>query len=458
MSTAVRMQSPASTAAAPCRAPRPWAAELRRGLAPWAAVATFLALLVPLAGKAAFWQGSWAQTEYELHTVTMLLGGPLAAAAGCWQGGREHRRGTAELRASASRGPLAQFLTASLPVAAGPAAGSLAASAAALLASWPYTSAGGPQLSVNLADALCLVALALVGHTAGRAVRWRLAAPLVAVCALVVLGAPSYQEEARARFLDPALQYGTGDDLPVWWQPYAMTLWICGLAAAVVLLCTARRRARRLALLPLAAACAAAVLMVQSGSSMWREDPAARRETCAGTALRICITAVHRDLLPQVTAALGGIAGRLEEVPNAPARLDDLAGPARPDDRTLPEFFLGQSVVRGRLADPEQFAWEVGAKLAYGSCEIGDGDDRLLRTGSAVQDWLISSSLSERRRAAWESVSRRQGRAADVARNKKDRAALDRLTAMEPGARRAWLGRYFAAVRGTCHRNEVPAL
>lgn len=416
---------------------------------------------MPLVSKAAFWQGSWAQTEYELHTVTTLLGGPLAAAAGCWQGGREHRRGTAELRASASRGALAQFLTASLPVAAGLAVGYLAASAGALLASWPYTSAGRPQPSAHLADALYLVALALVGHAAGRAVRWRMAAPLLAVCACVVLGVPSYQEKAQARFLDPALQYGTGEDLPVWWQPYAMTLWICGLAAAVVLLCAARRRARPLALLPVAAACAAAVLIVQSGPSMWREDPAARRETCAGTALRICVTAVHRDLLPQVTAALGGIAGRLEGVENAPARLNDLAaGPARPGDGALPEFFLGQSVVRGRLADPEQFAWEVGTELADGSCAIsdGDGDGRFLHTSSAVQDWLISSSLSERRRASDESASRRYGTAADVASDKKGRAALDRLTSMEPGSRRAWLGRYFAATWATCHRTEVPAL
>ncbi|WP_371792166.1 hypothetical protein OG285_23990 [Streptomyces sp. NBC_01471] len=457
MSATVRTPSPASTAAAPRPAPRPWAAELRGGLTPWAAVAVFLTLLVPLVSKAAYWQGSWTQTEYELHTVATLLGGPMAAAIGCRQGGREHRRGTAELRASASRGPLAQFLTASLPVAAGPAAGYLAASAIALPASWPYTSAGSPQLSVHLADALYLVAMAVVGHAAGRAVRWRLAPPLLAVCAYAALGVPSYQEGA-VRFLDPALQYGTGEELPVWWQPYAMTLWICGLAAAVVLLCAARRRARPLALLPLAAACAVAVLIVQSGSSMWREDPAARRETCAGTALRICVAAVHGDLLPQVTAALSGIAGRLAGVENAPDRLDDIAGPARPDSRTLPEFFLGQSVVRGRLADPQQFAWEVGVTLAYGSCGIGDGDDRFLRTSGAVQDWLISSGLSERRRASDESAARRRGTAADVARDKKDRAALGRLTSMEPGARRGWLARYFAATQGACDRNGVPAL
>lgn len=418
----------------------------------------FLNLLVPLAAKAAHWQGSWAQTEYELHVLASLLGGSLAAATGCWQGGRERRRGTAELRASAPRGPLAQFLTASLPVAAGLAVGYLAVSATALLASWPYVSSGGPRFSALAADALYLVAMTLVGHTVGRLVSWRPTAPVLAVCAYAVLGVPSYQG-GEVRYLDPALQYGTGEELPVWWHPYAMVLWTCGLAVAVVLVYAAGgRRARTVALLPLAAACGAAVLIVHSGASMWREDPAALRETCAGAAPRICVTAVNRDLLPQVTGALAGISGRLKGVENAPSRFVDSAGRVRPGDVELPQFFLGQNVVRGRLTDPERFAWETGASLAPGSCGTGNRDGRFSRTSGAVQDWLISSGLSERRRASDEEAARRYGTAAQVADDKKGRAALDRLTAMGAEARRAWLGRYFAATRGTCDKDGVPAL
>jgi hypothetical protein len=300
------------------------------------------------------------------------------------------------------------------------------------------------------------VAATVVGHVAGRLLRRRLTAPLLAVCAYVVLGVPSYLT-GDARFLGPALQYGAGYELPVWWQPYVMALWTCGLAAAVVLVYAGRGRARMTALLPLAAACAAGVLIVQSADGMWREDPAARREVCAGAAPRICVSAVQSRLLPQVTAALAGINGRLKGVENAPALLDDLSDGARSDDASLPHLFLGESVVRGKLADPEWYAWSAGAMLALGSCPLNN-DVLAMGTVSAVKDWLISNHLSEHIRASQEEITRHMGTAADVAHDKADRAALDRLRAMDAGKRRVWLGRYFAATLGTCDPSGVPAL
>ncbi|MCE0444684.1 hypothetical protein LT493_02755 [Streptomyces tricolor] len=89
-----------------------------------------------LAGTADRWQGGWAETATEAHTA-LLIALPLAAAAGCWQGGRERRRGTEELWATTVRPPLARLLIPALPVALWVAAGYLVAVAAALLATWP---------------------------------------------------------------------------------------------------------------------------------------------------------------------------------------------------------------------------------------------------------------------------------------------------------------------------------
>ncbi|MDV9193688.1 hypothetical protein R6L23_36700, partial [Streptomyces sp. SR27] len=71
------------------RAVSPPRAELRRGLGPWTGAAVVLTVLVTMYGKAPGWQGRWADATNMLHVTAGLLAGPLALAAGCWQGGRE---------------------------------------------------------------------------------------------------------------------------------------------------------------------------------------------------------------------------------------------------------------------------------------------------------------------------------------------------------------------------------
>ncbi|MFD5471667.1 hypothetical protein [Streptomyces sp. NPDC127105] len=68
---------------------------------------------------------------------------PLAAAAGCRQGGWERRRGTEELWRAAVRAPLARFLASALPVVFQAVVGYAVAVALALLATWPCARGTG---------------------------------------------------------------------------------------------------------------------------------------------------------------------------------------------------------------------------------------------------------------------------------------------------------------------------
>ncbi|AJT62679.1 hypothetical protein T261_0991 [Streptomyces lydicus] len=305
------------------RTPRPvrWAhhplrAELRGGPARWAALAMSLTLLLPLAAKSAYWQGSWYETQEHLHTAAALLGGPLALAAGCWQGGREQRSRMTELRASAARGPLAQFLMTALPVMLGGLAGYAVIVCGALLASRPYVSAGRPLVGPLAADAVFLAAMTMAGTVAGRLWRWRLAAPTLAVCAYVVLGVPTYQSGA-VRFLSPAT-FQSGAALPVWWQPLAMAAWTGGLASAAVVAHTVRRH-RYTAVLPLALAVAAAVPVVRTGEDMWHRDPLGERQVCDDSTPRVCVNTLDGGLLPQVSRALSGVTRRLHGWQTSPS-------------------------------------------------------------------------------------------------------------------------------------------
>ncbi|MFC8367956.1 hypothetical protein ACFUIT_08155 [Streptomyces sp. NPDC057239] len=438
------------TSPRPPRARHPLRAEAVRGFAPWAGAAMTLTLVVALAAKSEQWQGGWTETRDHVHTAAMLLGVPLALAAGCWQGGRERRRGTGELLATVVRGRTAAFLASALPVALWLVAGYAVATALALLATWYCAMGDRPHPGTPLGDAVVLASTALTGHLVGRLVAWRLAAPLLAAAGYVVLGVVGYGDRGSAGHLSPFVDHPL-DSAPVWWQPLAMVAWTGGLTAAAVLAYTARRRA--VALLPLVTAVAAGTLLVQTGDGLWRTDPLARRQVCdTSTTPQICVNARYRNLLPQITGALSGMTGRLEGVENLPVRFEDRQGRPGPDEVELPMITpIGWSVVRGRLTDPEEYAWAAGMTL-QGRGECDEVAPRVAAADDAVEYYLAPSPL---RRQFDEQYAR--GSAAERARLGERLAARERLASLGEEERRAWLSAYFAT-RSECGRNGVPAL
>lgn len=417
--------------------------EVRRGFAPWAGGAVLVTLLVALAVPAETWQGGWAETRDRTHAAAVLLGIPLALAAGCWQGGRERRSRTGELMETSVRGPLPRFLASALPLALWVAAGHLAAAASAMLATAYCATGDSPYLLVPLADTLVLGSAALAGQVAGRVLPWRLSAPLLAIAAYVVLGALSYDGRGALAALSPLLD--TADhEAPVWWQPPVTVAWIGGLATAAVLAHTARRRVT--ALLPLTAATAAAVLLVQTGDDgLSHTTPVARRQVCdTSTTPQICVNARYEKLLPQITDALSGLTGRLEGVQNVPVRFNDTRSGPREDEVWLPSITpLGWAVVRGKLVDPEQYAWEAGMTV-IGRADCDATDPELSRVDDAVEHYLAPNPLE----AHFDELD------ADI---KAKRQARARLLAMDDEERRAWLSEYFATA-DACERTEAPTL
>ncbi|MGW0993589.1 hypothetical protein ACWD5V_09800 [Streptomyces sp. NPDC002523] len=430
----------------------PLRAETVRGFAPWAGAAVVLTLGVLLAASSARWQGGWAETAAELHKAQLLVV-PLAAAAGCWQGGRERRRRTGELLTTAVRPPLARFLASALPVAVWVAVGQLLAVGLALLATWPYALGDRPHLALVPGDVVASASAVLVGHVVGRAVPSRLAAPLLAMAGYVGLGVVTMSRKGPGRHLDPAFPVVDGS-VPLWWQPVAMAVWTGGIAAAAVLAYAARRRVT--ALLPLAAALATGALLVQTGDGLWHTDPLARRQVCdTSTTPAVCVSARYPGMLPQVRDALSGVTGKLKGVRNLPVRWEDRAGEPRVDEAQLPNLTpFGWTVVRGRLTDPRAFAWEAVEMLGPGrDCPERQPTERVQRADDAVEHYLAPSPAEEHFDRLYA-----RGTPAQRAEFEKRRAARARLAAMGDEERRDWLSAYFAAA-GTCAGlNEVPTL
>ncbi|MDX3803877.1 hypothetical protein [Streptomyces sp. AK04-3B] len=430
-------------------AAHPLRAEATRGFAPWAGVAAFLTPAALLAATADRWQGGWAETRTELHGMLLVLV-PLAAAAGCLQGGRERRRGTEELWRTAVRGPLARLLAAALPVALWTAAGYLLAAAGALLATWPYARGDSPYGNLLPTDALVLVAAAVTGHVLGRLVAWRPLAPLLAVGGYVGLALSGEADAGPVRHLDPAMPVGEGLT-PVPWQPWAVAAWAAGLAAAAVLAYAARRRST--ALLPLAAATAAGALLVTTGNGLWQPNPADRGRVCdTSTTPQVCVNARYGGMLPQVKAALARTTGRLSGVRGLPVRFVETPGATARGESRLPMLApLGWTVVRGRLTDPGQYAWETVTML-QNRAGCGTQDARTRIADDAVSAYLAPSPAQD-----YFDDRDATGDAAARASLKQRQAARARLASMDARERRDWLSAYFATA-GDCDTRGVPAL
>ncbi|MYW65763.1 hypothetical protein GTY65_17125 [Streptomyces sp. SID8379] len=453
---------PHTSAPAPVRvrrAPHPLRAELLRGLPPWAGLGLAVTLGAYLYNTSETWQGSWTDTMGMLRAGGVMLGGPLALAAGCWQGGRERRRGTDVLRAASARGPLAQFLVAALPLACWLTVAYALAFAGGTLASRPYATPGGFVPTAFVSTAAALAACSLIGHVVGALARWRLAAPLLGVAGYGLFGVAATTRNAL-RFLGPVPEGFTSDQLLVWWHPFLTAWWVLALAAAAALAHTARRRWT--ALVPLAAAVVAATLLLQVGDGMSRPDPRAHRQVCTtDTVPQICVNGTRARQLPAVTAAMRPLTDRLKGVRNLPTRFEDLPGRPAADEAELPMLYpLGWHLVRGRITDPEQYRWEAAAGLIDGyDCPVRDIPAEVALVDQAVQRWLGPSHISDIIRKQHLKSARANNDKAALRRLKAEQRAYDHLRTMSPADRHTWLSRYFED-QERCGRtdSEVPQL
>ncbi|MFD4986777.1 hypothetical protein [Streptomyces sp. NPDC058374] len=440
-------------------APHPWRSELRRGIAPWAGVAVLLTSAVTMGAKAAEWQGDWAGTHGLLRWTTMLVLGPLVAAAGCLQGGREARRGTGDLLRQAVRGRPARTLAALGPLVVCVVAAQLVGAAGVYLATWPYSMGGGPTWGHGLlhaADTVLLAGLTAVGFVVGRVVRWRGAGLLVALACYVLFSISTYVGTPLT-WLTPARQPGLSEDVPALWLAPVIAVWTGGLALTVLTGHTARRKL--LALAPLVAAALAGTVLVQTGGDAWRTDPRAQRLVCDGGAPRICVTERHRNMLAPAGEALAGLRERLAGAPGLPERfVEDPRGHRvrrGSGEVQLPMFTpLGRTVVRGELTDHAVFAWEATAALLFPDCPEPAGGE--------LEEVVWSHLAPAHQRnltdpAAALERAKRYGRTEEVARTRTALKKLDRLRALPEAERAAWLGAYLSAAQ-RCDSSALPTL
>ncbi|MFJ5997089.1 hypothetical protein [Streptomyces sp. NPDC092370] len=317
--------------------------ELRRSVAPWAGLVvltsalTFLYLL-----DAEWWRGTTAWTAQwtplAMWTRSLLFYlWPLAVGLGALQGLRDHRSKMSELLTSTPRP--ARHRAATL---AGTTAITLASAYALLVlvgGAQVFTNSGYTHLGwlpVSLVGALFLVAGAVLGMGAGRALPSALTPPALTMSAFVFTALMHMSmgrtetttatgitstEPNRVSLLSPAVQEVRDVLVTLSASVHVgQTIWLLGMATTgFALLVAATWRARLIALTPVLAGAVIALLVLPSDPRrMYVVDEAAAELVCDGP---VCVTKTHR------------------------ARLAELAGPGKEALRLLHGALGGQAPV-----------------------------------------------------------------------------------------------------------------
>ncbi|MER6411251.1 hypothetical protein [Streptomyces humidus] len=365
--------------------------ELRRSVAPWAGILVLVLALTFLympdaawrSGTTA-WTAQWTPLAMKTRSLLFYLW-PLAIGLGALQGLRDHRSKMSELLTSTPRP--ARHRAATL---AGAAAITLASAFALLvlvggvqvLAHTEYLHLG--WLPISLVGVLFLVAGAVLGMGAARALPSPLTPPALAMVAFVFTalmhmtlgrtetgttdGLPS-TEPNRVSLLSPTLEDVREAFVTVSAPVHVgQTIWMLGMAATgFALLVAATPRARLTALTPVLAGATIALLVLPAETRrMYVVDRAAAELVCDGP---VCVTRTQQ------------------------ARLADLAGPGKEALRLL----------RGALGDqaPESVR-ENTAVLPDGSTPrwsrkavLFDFDDDLVATakGEELTRVLIAKGM-----------------------------------------------------------------
>jgi hypothetical protein len=347
--------------------------ELRRTIAPWAALVCLVVALGflcipsgPWSADLLAWNSQWILAASWTRYLLVFLW-PIAIGAGVLQGMRDSRSGMSELMATMARPGLHR--AAKLAFALG---GLLALSYLVVFAVGAVQAVvnGGffsfAWLPIVLVGALSMFAGAWIGLGIGRVLPHPLTAPavVVPVFAVVLLFqsvpvseyAPLRSAPILAGMLSPAFDtivdpfFTTSGRIDL-----GQTIWLAGLAVTgLLLLAAGSTRAKVLAAVPLVVGFAVAVPVLPDWAGSNGVDPVAIEQVCDGP---VCVTRIHEAELARLAGPAKEALRLLGTLPGAPVKVVELDRKLRVDE--VPPRAAG-TVSADLLDDPLRLSVDGG--------------------------------------------------------------------------------------------------
>ncbi|WP_116952323.1 hypothetical protein [Jiangella endophytica] len=338
--------------------------DVRRGIAPLAALIVLGVTFAVLVTETEMWAGRWSALAGYLRILMIVLV-PLALAAGAWQGGRERRRRLGELLATTSLPPWRRLTAAWAPVATGVVGGFLlAGGVVAVPVALVATYSGGGWWWLVVVGVIALGAAVAAGLAIGTVLPWRLTAPVLGLAGYVVMGAVTYARDSRV-WLSPALDDAAEASVLPLGDHVAQAAWFAAIGATALAVVASRRRWP--ALVPAAVAVVAGAVLVSGPADRWRDDAAAREPVCAGTEPRVCagreVAFVLDDFQAYAGRTLTVYAG-IEGIPDTVGAVTAYR-PALGDDAAVVSV-RPYLTWRGTLAPTGEYEADLETDLRYG--------------------------------------------------------------------------------------------
>lgn len=333
----------------------------------------------------------WSKASAQLGESLVVLG-PLVGGLAAWIAGRDRRRGTEDLLATAPRSQVTRDLLGYASSVGWGLLAYLAAVSAVFIMTYRAATWGSPDLLPVLTAAATIILAGAIGYTAGLYFPSRFTPPLVAIALVLALivptsGAARVVEEGDRQYVTyespvrnftPFTYVNPGDYDPTFesWPDVGLPLivWLLAITGLAVAAIAIRRNVshRAGAVLLISLMCASIAGAALYGTNERRDRASEPEPVCRDGRVTVCMHPAYEAVLDDVAVLVETLAEPFAGLPGSPTRVEQSLsnenGEAVPDGVLRRHFY--NLILNGDYGRALDAGSVVCALICEGECQF----------------------------------------------------------------------------------------